>query len=32
LADVIGMAIVNADVLGINIEEAIDKKWIHKEK
>ncbi len=32
LADVIGMAIVNAHLLGINLEEAIDKKWIHREK
>lgn len=32
LADVIGMAIVNAHLLGINIEDAIDKKLIHKEK
>jgi len=32
LADVVGMAIVNAHLLGINLEEAIDKKWINKEK
>lgn len=32
IADVIGMAIINAHLLGINLEEAIDKKWIHKEK
>ena len=32
LADVIGIAIVNAHLLGIDIEDAIDKKWINKEK
>jgi len=32
LADVVGMAIVNAHLLGIDLEEAIDKKWINKEK
>jgi len=32
IADVIGMAIVNAHILGINLEDAIDKKWINKEK
>jgi NTP pyrophosphatase (non-canonical NTP hydrolase) len=32
LADVVGMAIVNAHVLGIDLEDAIDKKWINKEK
>lgn len=32
LADVVGMAIVNAHLLGINLEEAISKKWINKEK
>ncbi len=31
LADVIGMTIVHAHLLGIDLEEAIDKKWIHKE-
>ncbi|MBI3495107.1 phosphoribosyl-ATP pyrophosphohydrolase [Candidatus Berkelbacteria bacterium] len=31
LADVVGMAIVNAHLWGINLEDAIDKKWIHKE-
>ncbi len=31
LADIIGMTIVNAHLLGINLEEAIDKKWIDKE-
>ncbi len=30
LADVIGMALVNAHLLGIDMEEAIDRKWIHK--
>lgn len=30
LADVVGMAIVNAYLLGIDLEEAIDKKWINK--
>ncbi|MDA0208203.1 MAG: hypothetical protein O3B64_02225 [bacterium] len=28
LADVVGMAMVNAHLLGIDLEEAIDKKWI----
>jgi len=32
LADVVGMAMVNAHLLGINLEESLDKKWIHKEK
>lgn len=32
LADVIGMTIVNAHLFGIDLEDAIDKKWIHKEK
>lgn len=32
LADIVGMAIVNAHLLGIDLEEAIDKKWITKEK
>jgi NTP pyrophosphatase (non-canonical NTP hydrolase) len=32
LADVVGMAIVNAHLLGIDLEQAIDKKWINKEK
>ena len=31
LADVVGMAIVNAHLLGIDLENAIDKKWINKE-
>jgi hypothetical protein len=26
----VGMAIVNAHLLGIDLEEAIDKKWISK--
>lgn len=32
LADVVGIAIVNAHLLGIDLEDAIDKKWINKEK
>jgi NTP pyrophosphatase (non-canonical NTP hydrolase) len=32
LADVIGMVIVNAHLLGIDLEEAINKKWIDREK
>lgn len=32
LADVLGMVIVNAHLLGIDLEEAINKKWINKEK
>lgn len=32
LADVVGIAIVNAHLLGIDLEDAIDKKWIRKEK
>jgi NTP pyrophosphatase (non-canonical NTP hydrolase) len=31
LADIIGMTMVNAHLLGIDLEEAIDKKWINKE-
>ena len=31
LADVICLAIVNANLLGIDLEEAIDKKWISRE-
>jgi len=31
LADIIGMVMVNAHLLGIDLEEAIDKKWISKE-
>jgi len=32
LADVIGMAIVNANLLDIDLEKAIDQKWIHRDK
>ena len=32
LADVVGMAMVTAHLFGIDLEEAIDKKWIHKGK
>ncbi len=32
LADVVGMAIVNAHLLDIDLEEAISKKWINREK
>jgi len=32
LADVFGMVIVNAYLLGIDLEKAIDEKWINKEK
>jgi len=31
LADVIGMTMVNAHLLGIDLEQALDKKWIHKD-
>ena len=31
LADVVGMAMLNAHLLDIDLEEAIDKKWISKE-
>ena len=30
LADVVGMAIVNAHLLGIDLEKAIEKKWINR--
>lgn len=30
LADVLGMTIVTANLLGIDLEKALDKKWIHK--
>jgi NTP pyrophosphatase (non-canonical NTP hydrolase) len=30
LADVIGMTMVNAHLLGIDLEQALNKKWIHK--
>ena len=32
LADVVGMAIVNARLLDIDLEEAINEKWINKEE
>jgi len=32
LADVLGMIIVNAYLLGIDLEDAINRKWINKEK
>ncbi len=32
LADIIGITIVNAHLLEIDLEEAINKKWINKEK
>lgn len=32
LADVLGMVIVNAHLLDIDLEEAINNKWINKEK
>lgn len=32
LADVVGMAIVAAHVFGIDLEDALNKKWINKEK
>ena len=32
LADIVGMAMVNAHLLDIDIEEAINKKWINKNK
>lgn len=32
LADVFGMVVVNAHLFGIDLEEALDKKWINKEK
>lgn len=31
LADVVGIAMLNAHLLDIDLEEAIDKKWINKE-
>jgi len=30
LADIIGMAIVNADLFGIDLERAIKEKWLNK--
>jgi len=32
LADIVGMAIVNAHLLGIDLEKAIDEKWIKRKK
>lgn len=32
LADVVGMAIVNANVFGIDLEKAIYDKWINKKE
>ncbi len=32
IADVIGVAIVYANLLGIDLEKAIDKKWINKKE
>ena len=32
LSDVVGLAIVNAHLLDIDLEEAIDKKWINREE
>ncbi|TAN57243.1 hypothetical protein EPN15_05005 [Patescibacteria group bacterium] len=32
LADVVGLAMLNAHLLDIDLEDAIDKKWINKEK
>ncbi|KKR89350.1 MAG: hypothetical protein UU36_C0032G0008 [Candidatus Uhrbacteria bacterium GW2011_GWE2_41_1153] len=32
LADVVGMAIVIANLFGIDLEDAIDKKWIAKSR
>lgn len=32
LADIVGMAIINAHLLNIDLEDAIDKKMINKEK
>lgn len=32
LADVVGMAIVNAHLFGIDLEEALYKKWIDKKQ
>lgn len=31
LADVLGMVIVNAHLLDIDLEDAVNKKWINKE-
>ncbi len=32
LADVVGMAMVNAELLGVDLEKAIQEKWIGREK
>ena len=32
LADIVGMVIINADHLGIDLEEAIQNKWINRNK
>ena len=32
LADVVGLVMVNAHLMGIDLEEAIQKKWIEKVK
>ncbi len=32
LADIIGMTVVNAHLLGIDLEKAIQDKWIDREK
>jgi len=32
LADIVGMAMVNAKLFNIDLEEAIYKKWINREK
>lgn len=30
LADIVGMAIINAHRLGVDLEEAIRQKWLHR--
>ena len=30
LADIIGLAIINADLFGIDLEKAIKEKWLNK--
>ena len=32
LADVVGMTMVNAHLFGIDLEEALNKKWLSQEK
>jgi len=32
LADVLGMTIVNAKLLGIDLEDVLNRKWINREK